>query len=91
MTDSPVCKIGFINNSYLNLIDNKQSLKIINTFCFENEEYKEFHSPTKNSILFFDEIDLSGYDILKLNNVFFNNLSDGKRCGGNINYIGSTK
>ena len=89
ITDSPVCKLGFITKSYLSIIDNNKTLKIINTFCFENEEYKEIHDPTQNSIINYDNIDLSGYDILKQNNIFFNNLTDGKRCGANTNFLGS--
>ena len=89
ITDSPVCKLGFIANSYLNIIDNNRTLKIINTFCFENEEYKEFHSTTNNNIIYYDNIELNDYNILKQNNIFFNNSKDGKRCGANTNFIGS--
>ena len=89
INESPVCKLGFINNSFLNIIDNKRTLKIINTFCFENEKYKVLHSPTNNNIIYYDNIELSDFDILKQNNIFFNNLKDGKRCSANTNFIGS--
>ena len=89
ITDSPVCKLGFISQSYLTIIDNNKCLKIINTFCFENSEYKELHSPTTNNIIIYDNIDLSGFNILKQNNIFFINLRDGKRCLANTNFLGS--
>ena len=90
INDFPVYKIGFIKKSYLTLIDSKKSIKIINTFCFENEEYKEVHSETSISILNYHKVDLSNYYILKQNNIFFNNSSDGKRCFALSNFLGST-
>ena len=90
INDFPVYKIGFITKSYLTLIDSKKNLKIINTFCFEDKEYKEVHSETKNNYIIYDKIDLSDYDILKQNNIFFNNASDGKRCFALSNFLGSS-
>ena len=89
ITDSPVCKLGFISKSYLTIIDNNKSVKIINTFCFENSVNKELNSPTTNNIITYDNIDLRGYNILKQNNIFFINLNDGKRCLANTNFLGS--
>ena len=90
ITDSPVCKLGFISKSYLNIIDNNKYLKIINTFCFENIIYKEFHYPTRNTIIIYENIELSAFNILKQNNIFFINLRDGKRCLANTNFINSS-
>ena len=90
INDFPVYKIGFITKSYLALIDSKKNLKLINTFCFEDKEYKEVHSETKNNYIIYDKIDLSDFDILKQNNIFFNNASDGKRCAALSNFLGST-
>ena len=90
ITDSPVCKLGFISKSYLCIIDKNICLKIINTFCFENEVYKEVQSQTNNNILYYENIDLSSFDILKQNNIFFINIKDGQRCAANTNFLGST-
>ena len=90
INDFPVYKIGFITKSYLTLIDSKKNIKIINTFCFEDMEYKEFHSETKNNYIIYDKIDLSDFDILKQNNIFFNNAQDGKRCFALSNFLGSS-
>ena len=90
INDFPVYKIGFITKSYLTLIDSRKNLKLINTFCFEDKEYKEVHSETKNNYIIYDKIDLSDFDILKQNNIFFNNTSDGKRCAALSNFLGSS-
>ena len=90
INDFPVYKIGFITKSYLTLIDSKKNLKIINTFCFEDKEYKEFHSETKNNYIIYDKIDLSDFDILKQNNIFFNIVSESKRCAALSNFLGSS-
>ena len=90
ISEIAVCKLGFIFNSYLSIIDLRKNLKIINTFNFENGEYKGEDSPTNNNIIYYNNIDLSGLDILMQNNIFFNNLSDGKRIGANINFLGSS-
>ena len=90
ITEKPVCKMGFIFNSYISIIDLKKNLQIINTFIFETGEYKGQDSLTSNNIIHYNNCDLSGLDILMQNNIFFNNLSDGKRIGANINFLGSS-
>ena len=88
ITEFPIYRLGFITKSYITIIDSKNCLQLINTFCFENEIYKEVTSPTKNSIINYNKIDLTKFLILKQNNIFFNS-KDGKRYAGNTNYLGS--
>ena len=89
ITDSPINKIGFISKSNLILIDNNKSLKIINTFCFKNEIFKEVNSPTKLNIIHHEEIELKKFDILKQKNLYYYNTSKEKILG-DFNYLNSS-
>jgi len=84
ISEFPVCRLGFINKSYITIIDNKNYLQLINTFCFENKIYKKETLKTNNSIIIYDKNDLSKYNILKQNNIFFNS-SEGKKYPLNNN------
>ena len=63
ISEYPILKINFINKSFLTIVDDHDYLKLINTFCFENEIFKEPHSPTKNEIFCYEKIKIK--DILK--------------------------
>ena len=88
ITEFSVYRLGFITKSYLVIIDSRNQLQIINTFCFENKIFKELTDQTNNNIITYEQIDLSKLYILKQNNIFFNSKDD-KRCAGNTNYLGS--
>ena len=89
ITDFPICKLGFISKSYLTLIDKNNALKVINTFCFKDEIFKEVRSPTKTSIIQYEAIDLKGLDILKQKNLYYYNTSNEKILG-DANYLNSS-
>ena len=88
ISEFPICRLGFINNSYITVIDNKNCLQLINTFCFENKIYKKETLLTNNNIIIYDKIDLNKYSILKQNSIYFNS-SEGKKYPINNNYLGS--
>ena len=87
INDSPIYSIGFIAKSFLAFIDDKNHIKVINTFCFENSPFNSLHDPTQNSIIYYDQIELKGFDLLKRNNIFY--YSDGKKIISNNTFIGS--
>ena len=76
IAESPICRLGFISKSYIIYIDIRKNLKIINTFCFEDQKFKDIHSPTKNEIISYESIDLSGFEFLNQYNLLLNDLSD---------------
>ena len=90
INDSSIYKIGFINKSYLTIIDSQKMIKIINTFCFENSKFKELHSETIYNFLTYEKINLSSFDILRQNNIFFNNPKDGQKVFALTNYLNSS-
>ena len=61
INDKPIIHISFLTNSYMALITNDFYLKIINTFDFDKYEYNKRNSPTKNSLLIFENIDLKKF------------------------------
>ena len=74
ISDHPILKISFINKSLLAILDANNSIKLINTFCFENEVFSQIHSPTNNDILSYQKISIK--DILKQNKGIIGNISD---------------
>ena len=89
INDFPINRIGFITKSFLTLFDNQKNLKIINTFCFENKKFNETYSDTLNNIILYEKIDLKDVDILRQNNIYFNDLSENKKSFSFSNYLNS--
>jgi len=69
INDRKIIYINFLTNSYIIFISNDFYLKVINTFDFDDSEYKEKHSPTKNSLLIYDEIDLKKIIMIRQTNI----------------------
>ena len=86
ISEYPILKINFINKSFLTIVDDHDYLKLINTFCFENEIFKEPHSPTKNEIFCYEKIKIK--DILKQNKGIINNIPD-ENIIKKMNYLSS--
>ena len=70
INDKPIIHISFLTNSYMALITNDFYLKIINTFDFDKYEYNKRNSPTKNSLLIFENIDLKKLIMMKQYNMY---------------------
>ena len=79
IAELPLCRLGFISKSYIIYIDVRKNLKIINTFCFEDQKFENIHSPTKNNIISYESIELSGFEFLNQYNLLLNDLSDEER------------
>ena len=88
INDRKIIYINFLTNSYIIFISNDFYLKVINTFDFDDSEYKEKHSPTKNSLLIYDEIDLKKIIMIRQTNI--NKYNEDKNILSNYNiYLNS--
>ena len=87
INDFPIYIIGFISRSFIAFIDEKKNLKVINTFYFENFPFTSLHDPTNISILSYEKIDITSFDLIKRNNIFYN--SEGNKILSNKTFLGS--
>ena len=70
VNDKSIIYISFLTNSYISIISNDYFLKVINTFDFDMNQYKEKHAPTKNSLLLYKSIELNKLIMMRQTNIF---------------------
>ena len=75
INDKPIINISFLTKSYIVIITSDFFLKVINTFDFDNNQYKKDHPPTKNSLLLYEPIDLKKLIMMRQTNIITYNDS----------------
>ena len=78
INDKHIINVSFLTNSYISIITNDYFLKIINTFDFDKNEFKNKHEPTKNSLLTYEPIELKKLIMMRQTNIFRYNETDKK-------------